>query len=172
MSWHHTDEAKAKIACSMREQFASGRRTVSPSFRNLGGYRIPEERRARMRGRLPWNKAQVKVVCPMCGFEILAAPSRNRKFCSTPCALRYRSVGGEYDLAFNYTLRKRIRERDGNRCRVCGILNGKRVLVIHHLDYDKANSDLGNLVTLCRTCHLRGHRSGVWPIELSRRVSQ
>lgn len=37
-------------------------------------------------------------------------------------------------------------------CRICGC-NNKELLVIHHLDRDRNNSNLDNLVELCKSCH-------------------
>jgi len=56
---------------------------------------------------------------------------------------------------------RRIRERDGQRCRWCGAgealfdLNTGRTVVLTamHLDGDPANCENWNVVTACRSCH-------------------
>jgi 5-methylcytosine-specific restriction endonuclease McrA len=56
---------------------------------------------------------------------------------------------------------RRIRERDGFRCRWCGaseavvdLLTGRRVqLTTMHLDGDPSNCEEWNLVAACRPCH-------------------
>lgn len=56
---------------------------------------------------------------------------------------------------------RRIRERDGQRCRWCGagealfdLYTGKTVLLTTmHLDGDPMNCENWNLVTACRSCH-------------------
>ena len=62
-----------------------------------------------------------------------------------------------YGKEFNSTLRSQIRERDGNRCRMCGCSGKdlKRKLHIHHIDYDKQNNDPSNLISLCVHCHVK-----------------
>ncbi len=60
------------------------------------------------------------------------------------------------------TISRRIRERDGGRCRWCGageqlfdLETGKPVrLTTMHLDGDPMNSENWNLVTACRPCHV------------------
>jgi hypothetical protein len=57
----------------------------------------------------------------------------------------------EYGYKWNASLRRKIRERDKHACQECG--ENKLELVIHHIDYDKQNNVLLNLITLCRSCH-------------------
>lgn len=58
-----------------------------------------------------------------------------------------------YGIEFNEELRERIRERDNYACQVCGKVQRKRKFSVHHIDYDKKNNSMRNLVTLCRSCH-------------------
>jgi len=55
-----------------------------------------------------------------------------------------------YPVDFDGGLKYKIRERDGSRCVLCDYPDG---LVIHHINYDKKDLRLENLITLCRTCH-------------------
>ncbi len=64
-----------------------------------------------------------------------------------------------YTVGWNRGLSAKIRERDGNRCFACQ--DATRRLVVHHRDFAKTNHDPSNLITLCRTCHVRLHR-GKW----------
>ena len=41
-------------------------------------------------------------------------------------------------------------------CKVCGY-SDERVLVVHHLDKDRGNADISNLVILCPTHHIEVH---------------
>jgi hypothetical protein len=72
---------------------------------------------------------------------------------------------GAYAWTFNSDLRTQIRQRDGYRCCLCGVpqqeCNG--LLHIHHIDYDKQNSDPVNLISLCNSCHMRtNHNREHW----------
>lgn len=57
-------------------------------------------------------------------------------------------------------IRKKVLLRDGHRCFLCQAehqLVGPHLtrsnLEVHHIDWDKNNSEMENLVTLCVTCH-------------------
>jgi hypothetical protein len=57
-------------------------------------------------------------------------------------------------------LRDSIRQRDNYICQICGIhqdelTNIFKVLDVHHIDYDKDNLCPSNLVSLCKSCHIK-----------------
>lgn len=60
-----------------------------------------------------------------------------------------------YLPTFNQQLKSKIRVRDNFICQLCGIpeLECNRKLDIHHIDYDKQNNNLNNLLSLCRSCN-------------------
>jgi hypothetical protein len=62
----------------------------------------------------------------------------------------------EYGYEFTYQLKVEILGRDKNKCQECNIRT-KRRLDIHHIDGNKLNNSLSNLITLCRSCHLKKH---------------
>lgn len=61
-----------------------------------------------------------------------------------------------YSAEFNAELKCSIKSRDNNRCVLCGS-DGDRFgrLSVHHIDYDKNNSDERNLITLCLGCNAK-----------------
>ena len=60
-----------------------------------------------------------------------------------------------YGLSWTKKIRKLTRERDNYTCQICNKHQTqlKRRLSIHHIDYNKINSFLNNLITLCGHCH-------------------
>jgi hypothetical protein len=62
----------------------------------------------------------------------------------------------EYGYEFSYQLKVEILGRDKNKCQHC-YTRTKRRLDIHHIDGNKLNNLLSNLITLCRSCHLKEH---------------
>lgn len=67
----------------------------------------------------------------------------------------------EYAPGFTHSLKRRVLHRDGHKCRICGSPSiEKRWLAIHHIDGAKSDHSLDNLITLCKPCHMRTHRTG------------
>lgn len=56
-----------------------------------------------------------------------------------------------YSADWTPDLKRTIRRRDNNKCRICGV--GWRRLDIHHINYIKDDLTNTNLITLCRSCH-------------------
>ncbi len=60
---------------------------------------------------------------------------------------------------FYQLLKDRIKKRDNFQCQLCGmseeesIKQFKHRLGVHHIDYDKTNSNEINLITLCNRCN-------------------
>lgn len=50
------------------------------------------------------------------------------------------------------------KERDSFTCQICGkYLKGSSRAIVHHIDGDKTNQDMNNLVLVCRKCHALIH---------------
>lgn len=60
-----------------------------------------------------------------------------------------------YPYEFNNKLKIKIKERDDWTCQECGFkdIYKNRKLHIHHIDYNKNNNKLSNLISLCDSCH-------------------
>lgn len=116
-----------------------------------------------------WAGGDIWIACPVCDKSFPRAKGHvrgnGRDVCSTACEGKRKSVtfagqnapnwqGGKsfepYDAAFNDALKCQVRERDAYTCAICGV-NGSRIC--HHIDYNKKNSVMDNLITLCMSCH-------------------
>lgn len=63
----------------------------------------------------------------------------------------------EYGSEFDSSLKEQIRFRDNYKCKICGcsqLENGKQ-LDVHHIDYNKKNNNINNLIALCKSCHMK-----------------
>ena len=108
-----------------------------------------------------WNKGKK---CPQI--------SENKKGKSIPYLKKYQFRVGKnhwnwkggvtsqkYSLNWKEILKRSIRERDNYICKLCGKTQIeqleiiKRILSVHHIDYDKKNCNFSNLITLCHFCH-------------------
>lgn len=92
------------------------------------------------------------------GFRVLChtCPFSERRTTILFCTRFRRAIGArsKYGLRAWRATRDAIRERDGNRCMICGSDDG---LHVHHRDHDPTNDHPQNLVTLCGYCHARVH---------------
>jgi hypothetical protein len=121
-----------------------------------------------------WKGGLITTVCLWCGKEFKAKPSwlaaGKAKFCSRACYGHWQSEnrvgkraanwrGGlavySYPPAFNSSLKQRVRGRDGYACAICKMPEHDYAHHIHHIDYDKQNNSLANLLELCHNCHVK-----------------
>jgi len=63
-----------------------------------------------------------------------------------------------YSTDWTETLRRSIRERDGYVCAECGKPQGDIAHDVHHIDYNKQNCNPDNLITLCKSCHMKTNK--------------
>jgi HNH endonuclease len=104
--------------------------------------------------------------CPVCGkrWEI---PSNNKRkkeqtTCSIGCSNTYFRSGenannfSDLETNLKSTYRKRALKEYGAKCADCGLENIK-VLEVHHIDENRDNNHINNLVVLCRNCHQLRH---------------
>jgi len=123
-----------------------------------------------------WKGGKQKIKCVTCGKILYRKPStlkrRKKIFCNHICHSKWLSInergknspfwkGGKsfepYGLEFNNQLREQIRKRDNYTCQKC-LINQKNLrykLHCHHIDYQKTNNSLENLIALCRSCHIQ-----------------
>jgi len=67
----------------------------------------------------------------------------------------------KYPKDFNKDLKNVILGRDFGSCQMCKKTNS--VIAVHHIDYDKRNNSIWNLISLCRKCHGRtNHNRSYW----------
>ena len=66
-----------------------------------------------------------------------------------------------YSVEWTKELKKKVKERDNYICQLCDKTKKeqnetdslKRGLTVHHINYDKKNCAMNNLITLCRKCN-------------------
>ena len=100
------------------------------------------------------------VKCGNCNKKIyktlstLQKSKSGKNFCDQSCSASYwnkilKNKGGTYrQIAFN-AVRK-------IECALCGY-SIKRVLQVHHIDKNRKNRNIKNLIILCPTCHREVH---------------
>lgn len=118
------------------------------------------------------SRVDPKKNCAVCGNQLVRrdgespASFRLRKSCSDPCwraLISRQKINHHADIRatpyppkFTEGLKLQVRRRDGFVCQECGceeLLH--RAHAVHHIDYDKDNCEMSNLITLCQGCHVR-----------------
>lgn len=118
------------------------------------------------------TRTAITLQCAACGKDVKRIPTTilKRTFCSRPCASvtligkrenhpKWRGGFTPYPLEYTKWMCRRIRKRDGHKCRACAYPGDKsNRLEVHHRDEDKSHNSDENLITLCRKCHNKVHR--------------
>lgn len=117
---------------------------------------------------------KLKYRCAQCGNTVYKPKSqvkraKNRNvFCNSSCAAKYNNshyrlgennpnwIDGSHKGSFYLTLAFREYK---HKCAMCG-LEEECCLQVHHIDEDRSNPSLENLIILCANCHNRIHRGG------------
>lgn len=104
----------------------------------------------------------VEKLCPQCNKPFTFKTSEPRETCSHACANTYfaykQGAKNRKDGSTTYvsTLHKYFVEN--KRIEKCCACEETRVLDVHHVDEDRLNNDISNLVFLCPTHHAVYHR--------------
>jgi hypothetical protein len=119
------------------------------------------------------GRSKAKYFCIDCNIEISLSTGLYGKGRCPHCAkigeLSPVYVHGQgnfpYPLKFNDLLKEQVRERDNHECQICHTHEKdlEESLSVHHIDYDKQNCKIGNLISLCNPCHIKtNHNRENW----------
>lgn len=97
-------------------------------------------------------------LCPVCNkeFSYIFRVNKEPTTCSRGCANTY-FRSGENNPNWNggtSTYRSKV---DLTKCVSCGYSEIPQILEVHHIDRNRKNNNLSNLLVLCPTCHCREH---------------
>lgn len=97
--------------------------------------------------------------CANCGKKIYRVKSKLGKsksglnFCNRKCACAYFNHSDNVVSINNY--RDKAIEYYGAKCEICGDNEDSRLLDVHHIDENRDNNALDNLIVLCVKCHAK-----------------
>lgn len=97
--------------------------------------------------------------CNNCGKKIYITPNRQEKsksglvFCSHSCSASYFNPITKYKEDNSFQYRRNAFSNYEHKCAICGWNKDERVLEVHHIDEDRTNNSLNNLIILCPICH-------------------
>lgn len=174
------DRSKRRQVYCSRECYGAalaGPRLTPKTCGNCGTSFVPDRSLRRFCSRrcmFDYRRKQRTIRCPVCGREFQRS-SRAHVYCSNEC--RGKHYSGPANAMFNgymaaddagyirYSSRhpahptKRVHQvvwEESGRPDICEVCGGKPG-VVHHIDNNKANNAIGNLMRLCQSCHRRLH---------------
>ena len=156
---HHSDEAKRK----MRDAKLGKPNNSSTKFKKgnipwITGRKASEETRKKLSLTHMGHKGHKK------GIGRHASEETKQKMSAARSGSKhYNWKGGKsfeiYGMDWTETLKRSIRERDNYICQICSLYGND----VHHIDYTKEHCNPANLITLCRSCHLKtNHNREYW----------
>lgn len=84
----------------------------------------------------------------------------------------------KYGKAFTELLKESVRGRDAYTCQECGVEQDVHIindrtekLSVHHIDENKKNNNERNLISLCRSCHMKvRHYQAFWQPRFEKKI--
>lgn len=118
------------------------------------------------------NRNAVKLECAYCHKEFYRSPSKLLKsrsglyFCNKECKLAAQRLESgkqfsemrplHYGTADSeYTYRRKAFRSYSHCCAICNWDEDEEILQVHHIDEDRQNNELTNLIILCPNCHAK-----------------
>ena len=114
------------------------------------------------------GRNRVTLTCAHCGNDFERVPSKLKSkhgyyFCSRACKDAAQRIGGidiiqpgHYGVGCT-TYRERAFAVYLHNCHDCGWDTEPAILQVHHIDHNRKNPSIENLVILCPTCHKLRH---------------
>lgn len=100
---------------------------------------------------------RIKKTCANCGKLVERPPFKLKQsisgnvFCSHSCSSIYNNSLREKNSINTY--RRVAFENYKHECAICGWNKDERILEVHHIDENRKNNKLDNLIILCPICH-------------------
>jgi len=119
---------------------------------------LVERRRQDMKAR--WADSEYRQAMEEMSAALWQDPAYRAAHVGENCHFWRDGSSAIYPPAFNEALKEAVRKRDGLRCALCGDPQGHRALCVHHIDGNKQNCDMANLISLHNSCHRAIHVYG------------
>ena len=140
--YHLTEDHKAKIK----------------SFQNLPETKLAKSKIHKGKIVLPEVREIIATKCRIISLKIWENDEFRKNMSGENSSLWRGGVSFiEYGKGWTSQLRESIRKRDNYQCKLCGVKQNelKYKLHVHHIDYNKKNCGLDNLISLCQSCHTK-----------------
>jgi len=177
----HTPETRAKLSAALMGRKKSPEHCANISAARKGMVFTPEHRAHIRKARLG-QKASIAARANMSVAQIGLVKQPHTLAAKARISIGMRAYHREhpprtgsdhplwqardrvYGSDFTRDLRRIVRWLYSGRCFLCGTPPIRRVMDVHHINYNKKNNTLDNLIPLCRSCHaMTGTRRDYWP---------
>jgi hypothetical protein len=153
---HHTEEAKQLN----REKHLGKHPSAETIRKRIISLRKPREIRTCIGGCGLNKEVLLKSdwkICFKCSHAIIARKMGRRNRGKNHGCWKGGISHRRYSFSFNSQIKERVRVRDNFRCKICSVpeLELLRRLHVHHIDYNKKNTNINNLISLCHKCHMK-----------------
>ncbi len=108
-----------------------------------------------IRGKKAVNNNEIKHRCKHCNKVFYDSPSVKRKYCSKFCINK--KSKSTWKAVFSTVRKNMIRRGLLKKCQLCGYDKHKEIIGVHHIDSNRHNNSITNLMVLCPTCHSIQH---------------
>jgi len=148
-----TDLTKARIGAASSRMIRTPEHSANVSAA-LQGHFVSDETREKIRkantGYVHTEETRAKLsAVGLARFKANPAPTGPDHWC-------WRGGDCDYGVGFTASLKETVRWLYHHRCATCGQSSrGKRDLHVHHIDYNKKNHSVANLIPLCGSCHMK-----------------
>ena len=187
----HTLESRKKMSISLtgRKQSEKTKRKISLANKGRKKQPLSEEHKKSIskscKGRTVWNKGkkmpnEFKKKCRERQLGVkFSEESKYKMGLSKRGKKHWNWQGGKsfeiYGEDWTEELKDSIRKRDNYICQECGLhqdelQNRISKLDVHHIDYDKNNYNPENLITLCRSCHIKTNKNREYWINYFKKI--
>lgn len=102
------------------------------------------------------TKRRAKIIkCSRCGKELFLRKNSKQQYCISCTAFRAAQIAKEKNLKTGV---KRYRRKALTYFYpICCCCEGEKKIIIHHIDLDRNNNSIDNLMPLCQSCHVMLH---------------
>lgn len=154
---HNTEQCRLKVSLAQKGRKHTENEGFKKGHKPING----TEKTRFKKGFKPWNTGKSGVYKK----EVLENWSKKRK---GENAYNWINADRTYPQDWTDDLKDSVRKRDDYTCQECGLhqdeLSGRfKKHDVHHIDYNKFNCNPDNLITLCKSCHVKtNHNRDCW----------
>lgn len=167
----HTEESKQRMSEIHKQSFKNGRKLPTGMLGHNHTDQFKQEQSIRLTGLQRTDEQKEKYRQSKLGHLVSEETkdkirlAREGKY-SGENHPNWKGGQKDYPYKFNHTLKELIRKRDNYICQLCHKEQNGQRLDIHHINYNRYDLRVINLISLCMSCHRKTNFNREYYIEL------